>query len=214
MKIKNIFFDFDGVIVDSDEIKSQAFYKLFESYNVTIAKKVLAHHENNIGISRIDKFRFYLDNYIDDKRFSIKILNKKFSKLVVKNVIEAKFITGAKKFLDENYKFLNFFLCTSTPQEEIEIILKKKNIDHYFKKIYGSPLEKNIQITYILKEFKIKNQESIFIGDSINDYKSSKSCDIKFILMMNKFNDSFFKKYDVERIKNYKELHNLLFKND
>ena len=57
MKIKNIFFDFDGVIVDSNEIKSQAFYKLFESYNVTIAKKVLAHHENNIGMSRIDKFR-------------------------------------------------------------------------------------------------------------------------------------------------------------
>ena len=50
MKIKNIFFDFDGVIVDSNEIKSQAFYKLFESYNVTIAKKVLAHHRKKVEI--------------------------------------------------------------------------------------------------------------------------------------------------------------------
>ena len=134
MKIKNIFFDFDGVIVDSNEIKSNAFYKLFETYDVKLAEKVLKHHKNNIGMSRFDKFHFYLENYINDKKLDIKTLEKRFSELVVKNVIESNFILGAYEFLNKNYKSLNFFLCTSTPQNEINIILKKKKIDHFFKK--------------------------------------------------------------------------------
>ena len=78
---------------------------------------------------------------------------KKFSNLVVKNVIKSKFIKGAKEFLNTNYNYFNFFLCTSTPQKEIQKILNKKNINHFFKKIYGSPINKVQQINNIIQQF-------------------------------------------------------------
>lgn len=214
MKFKNIFFDFDGVIVDSNEIKSNAFFKLFESYDLKIAKKILKHHKDNIGMSRFDKFQFYLKYYIKDNSLDMNYLEKKFSNLVVQKVIESEFIKGAKEFLNTNYNNFNFFLCTSTPQKEIQKILSKKNIYHFFKKIYGSPINKVEQINNIVKDFKIDKKKSIFIGDSINDYQSAKSCDIKFILMANDSNKEFLKLYKGKFISNFFEFQKLIEKND
>ena len=61
--IKNssvVFWDFDGVIKDSVDIKSIAFEKLFSIYGTKISKKVRAHHEKNAGVSRFDKIPLYM----------------------------------------------------------------------------------------------------------------------------------------------------------
>ena len=44
--IKNIIFDFDGVILESVEIKTQAFAKLFSNYPLYI-DEIISHHRNN-----------------------------------------------------------------------------------------------------------------------------------------------------------------------
>ena len=51
-KIKAIIFDFDGVIVESLDIKTGAFKKLYEVFSEEIATKVVNHHLINGGISR------------------------------------------------------------------------------------------------------------------------------------------------------------------
>ncbi len=58
---KVVFWDFDGVIKDSVEVKSDAFEQLFLPFGKDIAKKVRIHHEENGGISRFDKLPIYLD---------------------------------------------------------------------------------------------------------------------------------------------------------
>ena len=57
---KNIFWDFDGVIKDSLEIKTNAFYQLFQEYGIDIANKVKEHHLLNGGMSRYEKMPIYL----------------------------------------------------------------------------------------------------------------------------------------------------------
>ena len=44
-----IFWDFDGVIKESLEVKSNAFFKLFEKFGHDIASKVRNHHEDNVN---------------------------------------------------------------------------------------------------------------------------------------------------------------------
>ena len=54
-EIEAIFWDFDGVIKDSVEIKSDAFEDLFSPFGLNLSKKVRKHHENNTGLTRYDK---------------------------------------------------------------------------------------------------------------------------------------------------------------
>ena len=46
-------------------------------------------------------------------------------------------------------------LISATPQEEIEYILEKLKINHFFKSIIGSPIDKSDAINKILKKVKI-----------------------------------------------------------
>ena len=53
--IKAIIFDFDGVIVESINVKKEAFEKLYQKYGDEIVYKVIAHHMANGGMSRFEK---------------------------------------------------------------------------------------------------------------------------------------------------------------
>ena len=63
--IKGIIFDFDGVIVDSVGIKSDAFAHLYNSYGTQIENKVVEHHEKNGGLSREEKIKYYHKNFLN-----------------------------------------------------------------------------------------------------------------------------------------------------
>ena len=59
INLKSIIFDFDGVIVESNNIKTNAFEGLYKPFGNEIAKKVIEHHVTHGGISRFEKFKLY-----------------------------------------------------------------------------------------------------------------------------------------------------------
>lgn len=61
--IDAIFFDFDGVILESVDIKGWAFGKLFENYPQHV-DEIVAFHFANGGMSRFDKFRYIYKKYL------------------------------------------------------------------------------------------------------------------------------------------------------
>jgi len=180
--IEAIFFDFDGVIKDSVEVKSDAFEQLFLPFGKEISKKVRAHHEKNGGISRYDKLPVYigwtgqdLTQEIVDK------YAKNFSDLVKQKVVNSKWVPGVLDYLDSAYN-QRFFLVTATPQQEIEYILVSLKIKHFFKEVFGSPTKKVDAINSILKKYSISFEKSIMIGDSSSDYNAASANGIKFVL--------------------------------
>ena len=110
---------------------------------------------------------------------------------------------------DEKY---HLFISTGTPHNEIKKILKIKKIFKYFKGIYGSPDNKIQHIKKILKADK----NAIFIGDSMEDYKSAKYMNINFILKVHKENKNILRGKNIFKIKNYKNFNKILnnFYND
>ena len=49
--IKNVLFDFDGVIIDSMPIKTEGFRKVFEGFEPAAVEKLLDYHNLNGGLS-------------------------------------------------------------------------------------------------------------------------------------------------------------------
>ena len=58
----NIIFDFDGVIINSHKVKTEAFYEIFKLYGKNVANKAKKFHERNIGKSRFFKLHYLILN--------------------------------------------------------------------------------------------------------------------------------------------------------
>ena len=204
--IKNIFFDFDGVLAESLDIKADAFYKLYLSYGQEIAAKVKKHHLQNGGISRYEKFVLYHNIYLKKKLSDdeLQSISEQFSKLVCEAVINADEVMGSKEYLEKNYKKYRMFVITGTPTKEAKYICKKRKISKYFVDIFGSPQSKDYWCKYIFDKYQIINKETIFIGDAMSDYEAAKGENIKFILREHNTNRKFFLKYkDIDKIKDF-----------
>ncbi|MBL7058491.1 HAD hydrolase-like protein [Patescibacteria group bacterium] len=183
-KKKIYLFDFDGVLADSVQVKTQAFERLYQEYGAKVVRKIIEHHENNGGMSRFEKFRYYHQTYlgikIDDDM--VKTLSKKFSKLVVDKVVASNEIKGATNFLE--YCKKNRVICavnSATPEIELKKIIRLKKWERYFQFVYGSPCSKVENIEKILSKTNFGRDDIVFFGDAKNDYNAAKLSHIDFI---------------------------------
>jgi HAD superfamily hydrolase (TIGR01549 family) len=184
-----IFWDFDGVIKDSVEVKSIAFEKLFSDYDQNLADRVREHHERNGGVSRFEKIPLYLswsNEVITSKK--VQEFCNRFSLLVKQSVIDSPWVHGFLEFIERHHKEKKHILVTATPIEEIEEILQELNIKHFFYKIYGAPNTKNDAINETLRSLKIGSEHAIMLGDSESDYKAAKDNNVLFFLRSTELN--------------------------
>ena len=63
IKFDKIIFDFDGVILNSHLVKSNAFRNIFRKFNRKISNQALKYHLNNIGKTRYQKFKYILKKF-------------------------------------------------------------------------------------------------------------------------------------------------------
>ena len=194
MKIENyenIFWDFDGVIKDSLNIKTEAFYSLFIEFGRDSAKKIKKHHIQNSGISRFDKIPLYLEwSNQDTSEKNVSLYIKKFKDLVVHKVIESPWVKGAEEYLNLNSFNQRFFIVTATPQEEIEYILERLNIIHLFFDIKGSPGTKAFSIDQSIKGYNLKKKKCLMIGDAKADLNAACKNKIDFVLRVHEENEN------------------------
>ena len=181
--VNAIIFDFDGVVLESLNVKKNAFKKLYEPYGSDISKKVVEHHLENGGVSRFDKIKFYhnifLGEDIDEKK--IQKIAQEFSEMVVNEIMKVPFVDGAKQFIEDNYKRYLMFISSATPTNELNFICKKRKIAKYFQGIFGSPDSKSKHISSIMTNYSLNNREIVFIGDSSSDLDAANKHNLTFI---------------------------------
>tara|TARA_B100000795_G_scaffold266513_1_gene249809 strand:+ start:5861 stop:6505 length:645 start_codon:yes stop_codon:yes gene_type:complete len=185
-KKKILIFDFDGVILDSVNIKTLAFQEIFKEHSKIIVKKITHHHEVNGGMSRSNKIKYYYKYFIKKrltKKNEEKII-KKFKLIIFKKILKCKYIVGSYLFIKKNKNY-DCYISSGTPQNELREICKIRGISKYFKKIYGSPQKKEDHIKQIFKKHKQNKRDFIFLGDSITDKDAAKKCNIPFIQVGN-----------------------------
>lgn len=211
MKIKCIFFDFDGVLAESVNVKTEAFRKMYLPFGEAFAQKVANHHEANGGISRFEKFRIYNGSWLNQEinEEKIKSLSDQFSELVVDGVVNAPEVPGADSFL-RNAQAYKKFIITGTPTVEIKSILLKRNMLDYFDGVYGSPEKKDFWVREILKTFSFLPSECVFIGDALADYNAAIANDVHFVLRETKEAENLFAAFQGIRIKDLSNLQDII----
>lgn len=199
-----IFFDFDGVIKESLDIKSDAFKKLFEKYGPEVSRKVLEHHNSNMGVSRFIKIPLYLGFAgIKTNEKLIKEYENHFSELVFEGVLKSDWVPGILSFLKKNYDKKHLFILTATPHQEINEIARILKINFYFREIIGSPTSKSKAINNIIKLNKFEPSKCLMIGDSKSDHEATIDSEVSFILRKTKYNQDLQFKFNFKMINNF-----------
>jgi phosphoglycolate phosphatase-like HAD superfamily hydrolase len=204
---KLIFWDFDGVIKDTIEVKTKAFIVLFESYGSDIVALVKRHHEANGGMSRFDKIPMYMQ-WAGEKLLpsNIQVFQDQFSQLVFQAVIDSPWVPGAEDFLKANLLQQIFVLVSATPQNELEEILKVLDLTNCFNAIYGAPNNKTKAIGDSLAAFSLDPKECLMIGDSEIDHDAAMFNQVPFLLRSHDNNSKLFTSYTGPSLKNFVRL--------
>lgn len=183
LKIKTIFWDFDGVILDSMPIRDYGFVKIFEDFDKSLVDKLLEYHTKNGGLSRYVKIRYFynelLGQVVSDEK--VQELADKFSTIMRAELTNKKYlIAQTVEFIEKNYKNYNFHIVSGSDEKELNYLCDELGLRIYFKTIEGSPTHKNDLVKNILKKFSYHPKKCVLIGDSINDYEAANINGMKF----------------------------------
>ena len=182
--IKNIFWDFDGVILESNKIRSLGFRKVLKDFPESQVQSLIDYHEFNGGLSRYVKFRYFYQNIRKEEVKEEKILDisNDFSKIMRKLLVDKKLlINESLNFIKSNYTDYKMHVISGSDQNELRFLCHELGISKYFISVLGSPTPKTKLVESVLKENKYSNEQTIFIGDSINDYYAAKDNNIFFM---------------------------------
>lgn len=179
---KALVVDFDGTLVDSNPIKLKAFEKCFVDYPEHF-EKIMAYCQTNHHSHRHEKFRFVFENILKRpyKPEVEKRLLETYARETTEQVIAAKEIPGAKKFLERFVAGQLAALLSSTPHETLLTILERRDLKKYFSEIQGAPINKAEWIQQFAQTRALKPKEILFIGDSLEDFVSAQKAGVPFL---------------------------------
>jgi phosphoglycolate phosphatase-like HAD superfamily hydrolase len=191
-----VFWDFDGVIKRSTEVKAQAFVELFRPFGRAVAERVRAHHLENGGLSRFEKIPHYLEwagQHATPER--IEEYCQRFATLVRQAVIDAEWVPGAERLLRTNPFGQTFVLVTATPLAEIEEILTQLDLRSCFADVYGAPTKKADAMRRALAKCSFAPECCVAIGDARADYEAAQANHVPFVLLRHESNAALLPHY-------------------
>lgn len=180
---KAIVFDFDGVLVDTVDIKTRAFVKLYERYGDVITERVKEYHLRNGGMSRHEKFHYFHEHLLGRilTREKETLLAEAFAGQVIQAVVEAPWIPGAHEFLEKFHQRVIVFVASGTPEEELKEIIGRRKMTHYFKAVHGAPATKGEIIRQVITENHLRKDQVLMVGDAATDYEGAEKAGVRFI---------------------------------
>ena len=200
-KYNSIIFDFDGVILNSNEIKKRAVSNsvkgvLSEDQRVSFVDYFV--HLN--GIPREEKFAKFIPIP------SLKFVLQRYEDILAEELAGAELIPGVRRTLDALYEMdKKMIVLSGGSQSEVASLLKARGMTKYFVGIYGGPLRKESN----LEKVELK-PPVLYFGDSIVDFELAKANGFDFIFVYGESSITDWQKTvgswgNVRAIKNFKD---------
>ena len=208
MKFNNLIFDFDGVIIDSNLIRANAYRYIFSDFDDSVVNKIVEFHQLYTGLSRYEKIKYFYDEILFQEVSSEKIfeLAQKYSDFCLRKLNKSLLIKSVVDFINNYSKEVNLHIASGSDDTELKLLLKKFKLLRFFKSVHGSPETKEVLIKNIVKNNNYRLSKTAMIGDSSIDYHASMKNDITFF----GFNNKDFKKLDLKYLNEITELKSYL----
>jgi phosphoglycolate phosphatase-like HAD superfamily hydrolase len=175
-------FDCDGVILDSNQIKTEAFREVALPYGSEAAAALVKYHVENGGISRFRKFQYFLDEILLEAATPERVtaLATKYGDCVYKGLLSCSVTPGLKE-LRQQTQGMGWMIVSGGADDELRRVFDQRGLAPLFDKgIFGSPSTKD-EIFGRLLSSQMLNLPALFVGDSRYDHEASRRAGLDFV---------------------------------
>ncbi len=206
-KYESLIFDCDGVVLNSNKIKTQAFFEAAKVYGEKPAQALVDYHVLNGGVSRYKKFEYFFTEILHQlvDQAALDSLLGAFAGEVKKGLMNCDVAKGLVE-LREITKHANWLIVSGGDQSELREVFAKRGIDKLFNAgIYGSPDTKDVILKREIDRGNITSP-SLFLGDSKYDYEAARRAKLEFAYISDwsesayEFDEANYKFSDIENI--------------
>lgn len=191
MGFSTLIFDCDGVILNSNAIKMEAYRRVTLPFGQPASSAMVDFHIENGGISRYAKFEYFVDfllpTYVPDaivrdrSEFLYNLLAE-FAAEVKAGLLQCEVISCLME-LRKAMPVTRWLIVSGGDQVELREVFEQRGFAHYFDGgIYGSPKDKHKIVADLMKAGKIQ-RPALFLGDSRLDHEVAKAFDLDFVFL-------------------------------
>lgn len=184
-------FDCDGVVLNSNTIKTDAFRRVTLPFGEPASSALVNFHTQNGGVSRYAKFEHFVDSIlpahapdvvVGDRSEFLHSLLAEFAAEVKAGLLQCEVAPGLTE-LRQVTPDMRWFIVSGSDQAELREVFEQRGLAHYFDGgIYGSPKDKHSIVADLLKTEQIQHP-ALFLGDSRLDYEVAQTFNVDFVFV-------------------------------
>jgi phosphoglycolate phosphatase-like HAD superfamily hydrolase len=185
-RYRTLVFDCDGVILDSNQLKTQAYYDTAISFgaNEQQAEAIVDYHVRLGGISRYPKFKYFLNEILHQPvtDASMQFLLERFASEIHKGLLHCEMAEGVRE-LRAATPHARWMLLSGGDQAELRALFAERRIADLFDAgIFGSPDNKDQVLSREIASGNLA-QPALFIGDSRYDHEAAIRAGLDFVFL-------------------------------
>lgn len=184
-KYQTLVFDCDGVVLNSNKVKTEAFFKAALPYGEAAAQQLVNYHVARGGISRYKKFEWFIENVVAAQEGpNLEQLLAAYATEVRHGLLTCDIAEGLAELRAKTPQ-ANWLIVSGGDQQELREVFAARDLAKYFDGgIFGSPDSKD---TILARELALANikQPALFLGDSRYDHVAASTAKLDFIFLHN-----------------------------
>ena len=182
-----LIFDCDGVVLDSNHIKTEAFRTAVLPWGAAAAEALVAHHVANGGVSRYAKFNHFLQEIVpalaaEGSGPGLDEMLAEFASAVRRGLRNC-FVAAGLRELKETAPAGRWLVVSGGDQGELREVFAERGLADLFDGgIFGSPDEKKSILARELARGNIQ-MPAVYFGDSKYDYECAMDTGLDFVFV-------------------------------
>jgi phosphoglycolate phosphatase-like HAD superfamily hydrolase len=191
--LRTLIFDCDGVILDSNPVKTEAFRQVALPYGTEAAEALVRYHVEQGGVSRYRKFAHFLTHILNEKASdeTVNRLSQIYSECVFQALLDCP-LTPELEQLRIQTSDISWMIVSGGDEQELNAVFTRRGISHWFDAgIFGSPADKDEILQREFSTSGAAKHPALFIGDSRYDHEAAvrAGCDFVFASEWTEFGD-------------------------
>jgi phosphoglycolate phosphatase-like HAD superfamily hydrolase len=179
-------FDCDGVILDSNSVKSQAFFDVALPFGEEQAERFVEYHKLRGGVSRQEKFKYFVAEILAAKtpdRESLEIkLVEAYARICRDGLQKCSMIPGVQAFLASLPRSVRNYVVSGGAQTEVRQAMNERHLDQFFSLILGNPRSKPENMQQLFDAGTFRGRGAYF-GDARLDMELAQQYDLDFVFV-------------------------------